>query len=215
MLSSARMRHRQEDGATLVELLVVIGLLGVVTSGLTSGIIGGFRATALVQQRTQAMSDLQVSVERVGRELRAAAPVQLVTTGANRSIHVRAFRPGSCVRITYRVEGTELAQYTQTLSPQRPPSGTPLNAACTTPAAVEPPPSTAVRRVLVHNLASGTSFVYRRADGSVMDFSVIGAGRPLESDIRTIELTVRRNVPRSPALQVQTTVVVRNQAVSQ
>ncbi|MPZ74445.1 MAG: prepilin-type N-terminal cleavage/methylation domain-containing protein [Nitriliruptorales bacterium] len=215
-----------EEGFSVVELLVAISLFAVVSAAVASGLIGGFRSSALVTQRTTAMSELQVTVERVAREIRAAAPVQLATAGGNRSLHVRRFRPGSCARVTYRVEGSELAQYTQPLSPAPSPPGTVFNEfACTSPAVTDPPPAGALRQVLVRDLAPGTAFVYRRAVGTplcpdlqaagcVMDFSATDASRPQEADIRTVELTVRRNVPRSGAVQVQTRILLRNQKVN-
>lgn len=203
--------HRGEDGITLVELIVVIGLLAVVGSVFVSGVAGGFRASSLVQARQEAMSELQVSVQRMTRDLRAAAPAQLVTVGANPSISVRVFKAGSCRRVTYRVEGDQLAQYTQALTPSPAAGQPPDSLACASPGVVSPPPDTATRRVLVRDLAAGSGFTYRRAGGALMDFSLTGASRPLESDIVTVEVTVRRDVRRAGVVEVATTVLLRNQ----
>lgn len=211
MLTRAVPRHRGEDGFSLVELVVVMGLLMVVGTVFVSGLVGGFRASSLVRARMEAMSDLQVGVQRMTREIRAAAPVQLVTVGANRSIHVRVFKAGGCVRVTYRIEGNELAQYTQPLTPALADGVAPNALACISPGVADPPPGTATRRVLVRDLAADTRFTYQRAGGAAMDFSLTGASRPLERDIRTVRVTVRRNVRRGGVVEVDTTVLLRNQ----
>ncbi|HVM13826.1 MAG TPA: type II secretion system protein [Egibacteraceae bacterium] len=211
MLSREEPRHRGEDGISLVELIVVVALLMVTGSIFASGLVGGFRASGLAQARMEAMSDLQVGVQRMTRDIRAAAPVQLVTVGANRSIHVRVFKAGSCRRVTYRIEGSELAQYTQPLTPAPAPGVPPNPVACVSPVVVNPPAATATRRVLVRDLAADTRFTYRRAGGAVMDFSLTGASRPLERDIRTVRVTVRRNVRRGGVVEVETDVLLRNQ----
>lgn len=214
MLSLPAPCPRGEDGLSLAELLVVMSLLTVVGGIVVTGLVGGLRASALVQARTEALSELQVGVQRMTRDLRAAAPVQLVTVGANPSIHVRVFRSDGCARVTYRLEGSELAQYTQPLTPAPPADDQPPNpAACVSPAAADPPPGTATRRVLVHGLAPATGFTYRRASGTLMDFSLTGADRPLERDIRTVEVTVARTVAGGGVVHVTTTVLLRNQGV--
>lgn len=200
-----------EDGFSVVELVVVMSLLVVVGGIVVTGLVAAFGATGLVQGRTQAMSDLQVGVQRMTRDLRAAAPVQLVTVGAIPSIHVRVFKTGSCARVTYRIEGSELAQYTQPLTPALADGVAPNPVACVSPGVADPPPSTATRRVLVRDLAAGTGFIYRRPGGALMDFALTGASRPLEREIATIGVTVRRTVRRGGVVEVDTTVLLRNQ----
>lgn len=201
-----------EDGISLVELLVVMSLLTVVGGIVGSGLIAGLRSSGLVQARTEAMSELQIGVQRMTRDLRAAAPVQLVRVGDTPSIHVRVFKSGSCERVAYRIEGSELAQYTQSLTPVPAADGDPPNPlACASPDPVDPPPATATRRVLIRDLAPGTGFSYRRASGTVMDFSLTGASRPLEDEIATVGLTIHRNVARGGVVDVATTVLLRNQ----
>lgn len=213
MLTADTPWRQGEDGISLVELLVVMSLLTVVGGMVVSGLVAGLRTEGLVQERTEALGQLQVSVQRMTRDIRAAAPVQLVTVGANPSIHVRVFKAGSCARVTYRVEGSELAQYNQPLTPEPPADGMPSNPqACVSPAAVDPPPGTATRRVLVRALAPGTGFTYRGSGGALMDFSLTGASRPVERDIRTVEVTVRRTVRGGGVVEVATTVLLRNQS---
>lgn len=214
MLTREVPNRRGEDGISLVELIVVMALLLVVGGIFVSGLVGGFRASGLVEARRDAMSELQIGVQRMTRDVRAAAPAQLVTVGANPSIHVRVFKPGTCARVTYRIEGDELAQYAQPLTPA-PEEGVPPNPiACASPAPVDPPSGTATRRVLLQDLAPGTGFAYRRAGGALMDFTLTGASRPLESDIHTVEVTLRRTVRGSGIVELDTTVLLRNQRVS-
>lgn len=212
MLTRPGSSRRGEDGVSLVELLVVMSLLTVVGGIVGSGVVAALRSSGLVQARTAAMSELQVGVQRMTRDLRAAAPVQMVTVGANPSVHVRVFKSGSCTRVAYRVEGSELAQYTQPLTPLPNADGTPPNPlACASPGVVNPPAATATRRVLVGDLAPGTGFTYRRVGGALMDFSLTGGSRPLEADIATVGVTVRRNLVRGGVVDVATTVLLRNQ----
>jgi type II secretory pathway pseudopilin PulG len=70
-----------EGGWTLVELLVVLLLVGVVGGVVTSSSIAAMRATRQSQERTYALTDIQRGLERVGRELRAAAPLELDPSG--------------------------------------------------------------------------------------------------------------------------------------
>lgn len=71
-------RPRQEDGFTLVELLVVILLLGVVGSVVTAGLVSAMQHTRDSQERIYAMAELQRGAERITRELRAACPVMAI-----------------------------------------------------------------------------------------------------------------------------------------
>lgn len=92
-----------ERGFTLVELLVAMVLLGVVGSVVVSAIVTGMTSARTTTARTMAIHELEVALQRVGRDLRAADPLYVSDTGAfdthigaelvrDRQIQVVAFR---------------------------------------------------------------------------------------------------------------------------
>jgi prepilin-type N-terminal cleavage/methylation domain-containing protein len=64
-----------EGGFTLVELLVVMILLGVVGGVVTSAIISSMKSASASTARIMATHELEVALQRVGRDLRAADPL--------------------------------------------------------------------------------------------------------------------------------------------
>src|SRR5688572_15198620 len=72
-----RKRLRDEDGVSLVELLVVILLMAVIGGAGTTTLVRSMQVSAKTQTRFDALADLQRSVDRMTRELRAAAPLQV------------------------------------------------------------------------------------------------------------------------------------------
>jgi prepilin-type N-terminal cleavage/methylation domain-containing protein len=75
------MRDHQ-DGFTLVELLVVMVLLGVVGGIVLNAIVTGSASARASTARTIALHDLEIALQRVGRDLRAADPLY-VTSGTD------------------------------------------------------------------------------------------------------------------------------------
>lgn len=59
-----------EDGFSLVELLVVVLILGVIGGITLTGLVQGFRTSARADARIEAFTDLQRASERVSRDLR-------------------------------------------------------------------------------------------------------------------------------------------------
>ena len=77
---AAAPRFRDEQGITLVELLVVMVLFGVVGGVVTSAIVSSMRTTHVTNARIQATQELEIGLQRVTRDLRAADPLVLSET---------------------------------------------------------------------------------------------------------------------------------------
>lgn len=115
-----RSSRRNDGGYSLVELLVVMAILGVVGAIVTSAIIQSSKATRRAQERITALADLQKGLDRVGRELRAADPLILDSSGDyDSSIGAEVLRGGVRYRFSYYLvttaDGDELRQDIATL----------------------------------------------------------------------------------------------------
>lgn len=65
-----------EQGFTLVELLVVMLLMGIIGAFTLTGLVQGLETSNTADRRVQALTDLQQSGQRVARELRMACRVE-------------------------------------------------------------------------------------------------------------------------------------------
>jgi prepilin-type N-terminal cleavage/methylation domain-containing protein len=70
----------QEEGYSLVELVVVMAVLGVILGGIVTLFASGINADADQTRRYQAQSDARVSLDRMRREIHAACTVSNPTT---------------------------------------------------------------------------------------------------------------------------------------
>lgn len=75
-------RRSDESGFTLVELLVVMVILGVVGAITVAGVVRGMQTSAHAQDRVEALTATETTLERITRELRAADPLCAVEPGA-------------------------------------------------------------------------------------------------------------------------------------
>lgn len=105
MMSGCWKRVRASDGATLVEVLIVLVLLAIVGAVVGSGVMTGLRADAQARDRISAFEDMQFTLERMSREIRAADPLLLADDD---EIHVRVFRGGECLEFEYELDGADL-----------------------------------------------------------------------------------------------------------
>jgi prepilin-type N-terminal cleavage/methylation domain-containing protein len=171
-----------EKGFTVVELLVVTVLMAIVGGVVLSGLISGMGANEQAQSRIDAYNELQVAVERVSRELRAADPVIDFEPAL---VSVRVFREGNCHAFTYEVDGSELREHR-----------------ATGPDCDSLPATTA--RPLIRDLDPGPAepvFEFADVDGEEPDSA---------DDIATIKLTFQRSLRDQPSVTVSTLVSVRN-----
>jgi prepilin-type N-terminal cleavage/methylation domain-containing protein len=111
---SRRTRAREEDGFTLVELLVVVFLIAIVGTVLASGLVQGIRTTNYTQNRAEALAHTQTGIERLSRELRAAEFV-----GVAASDHVELAIRRDEPRMYYYVYRTEAAGDVWNLTEER------------------------------------------------------------------------------------------------
>jgi prepilin-type N-terminal cleavage/methylation domain-containing protein len=76
-----RLRRNDQGGFTLVELLVVLVLLGIVGGIVGSAVITSFRSSRATTNRTVALHELETALQRMTRDLRAADPLVLSSSG--------------------------------------------------------------------------------------------------------------------------------------
>ncbi len=139
-MTAKRPHHRLEgeDGVTLVELLTVMGVLGVVLAFVTGAVVNAFRSERRQSAQVAALNDAKLAFERVTRDIRAADPLQVAALDR---ITVDVRLADATVRtVTYQRAGANL---------------------------VVSDAATGQTRTLVGNLASGQSlFLFHLADGS-------------------------------------------------
>lgn len=70
-------RSPRDDGFTLIELLVVVVILGVVGTVVGSAIVSAMRSAQVSTARVEATQELEIALQRVTRDLRAADPLIL------------------------------------------------------------------------------------------------------------------------------------------
>ncbi len=104
MIASRRRRLRGEDGATLVELLTVIGVSAVVLAFITGTVVDALRAQRRQTAQVEALNDAKVAFERVTRDLRGADPLRAV---APDRISLDIVRPGDTAGRTVTYERVE------------------------------------------------------------------------------------------------------------
>lgn len=105
------MSRRSESGFTLVELLVVLVIMGVVGGVVTSAIMTSMRSASATSARIQATQELEIAMQRMTRDIRAADPLELSPSGdfAN-EVGARVSRGGSSKSVMYYLaaDGSEL-----------------------------------------------------------------------------------------------------------
>lgn len=97
---------RQEEGATLVELLVVMVMMAVIGSIVSTAVFSSFRIQRRQVAQVDTMNELKLAFERVTRDARAADPLLAGSTGA--ILSVRVCRTGTYTTRTYRLQAGEL-----------------------------------------------------------------------------------------------------------
>ncbi len=112
-----RPRPDREAGVTLIELLVVLVLLGVIGSIVISVITTGLQTSTSITNRTEAIHDVETSLQRVTREIRVADPL-FISNDPHRELAVTIERGGQLQLVRFQADTQErqLLQLTQPFS---------------------------------------------------------------------------------------------------
>jgi prepilin-type N-terminal cleavage/methylation domain-containing protein len=196
--------NNDDDGFTLVELLVSIILLGVVGSIASAAILTATQTQRNTDSLVTARTEATKSVERISRDLRAANPLR---AAAANDVTVDTLRGTTCERRRYYVDGTNRLM----LSTARFATGTACGVFGATPGA-------ATATVIADAVATGGTplFTYLRWDGSTSQRVAITAPVSASNlglvDGVVINVTVPA-APRAP-VTVSTQVDLRNVEIS-
>ena len=102
------MRSKQRDGGfALVELLVVLVILGVVGGVVTSATVTALRSATVTNARVAALSELEIALQRVTRDLRAADPIELHSDDYAMGLGASIDRSGTRSSVLYKVIESE------------------------------------------------------------------------------------------------------------
>lgn len=105
------MATRRESGFTLVELLVVLVLMGIVGGIVVSAITTSMRSASSTSARIHATQELEIAMQRITRDIRAADPLELSPSGAfDTEAGAQVVRDGESNTVMYALDatGTEL-----------------------------------------------------------------------------------------------------------
>ena len=204
MLTALRNRLHDEQGVTLIEVLVVMILMGVIGGTVTTSLVRAMKTTATTEERFTAIGELQKAVGRMSRELRAADPVLYSSSTSQRAV-VETYRGADFaqrLRFTYTYCPTQKSIHVRR---EAAPAGLPGAATC--PSA-DP--------VLIRNVVNGQS-VAPAAAGSTPVFRFLKRDgltpATAATDVVVLEVRVRRALPNQPAarpIEVTTAVRLRN-----
>lgn len=175
---------RRDDGFTLVELLVVMSLSMIIGTIVVSSVVRSMQASVAATARIEALNNLEVGMERISRQIRAADPIMSATDDSitvttyddtSRAIYAYALTPD---RTQLDVTVTRFADFTST---------TPVSTG-TTPLLFDLDPTAAAP--FVYTDAAGTTWP---TDGSQPAADIVavrfGFTRLLPRDGGTVDLT--------------------------
>jgi prepilin-type N-terminal cleavage/methylation domain-containing protein len=152
----ARLR-REDDGYSLIELMVVMILLSIISGIVTATLVGTMRTTRQAQNRAYSAADIQNQLERVARDLRVADPIRAASAN---SITVDDYRGNTCMRETWALTSGNLVRTAVTYSTW---------SACSLYPATATPVSSVTQTVLP-SIANGSTslFTYEDATGATI-----------------------------------------------
>jgi prepilin-type N-terminal cleavage/methylation domain-containing protein len=98
-------RAAAEDGFTLTELLVSLGVFSIVSAMVTTAAVAGLHQQTKVQNRDDALAQMRTALQRIDRDIRSASP--LLAASPSRLV-LRESGDGVTRDVTYQVDGTNL-----------------------------------------------------------------------------------------------------------
>lgn len=90
----------EDDGISLVELLVAVGLATVIGGLLVTTVVQSFAAERRTVSRVEALNEAKSAMERMSRDVRAAAPIVIAEAGR---VQADVERDVGALRMTYQV----------------------------------------------------------------------------------------------------------------
>ena len=99
-------KRRDAPGFTLVELIVVLGLLGVVFGSLTLTLVSGQRTQRYTSDRAVILDATRASMARMTKDIRQASAVDPTSDGNH--LAIQTYVKGIPATITYDIVGTKL-----------------------------------------------------------------------------------------------------------
>ncbi|MEX2503369.1 MAG: hypothetical protein WD378_00880 [Egicoccus sp.] len=168
-------------GASLVELLVVLVLVSVVGTMALNGVVTALRVSRQTEERVQAAAELQRAVERISRDVRSACPLEIIE--ADRVVGIVHPDGGAARRALYRHDTA-----TRTLFSASTAATDPLNSATEI-------------AVMANLEPAGALFAYLGDDGAAVTAA---------ADVRTVRISLRRDLAQQDPVEIETLVALRN-----
>lgn len=187
-----------DEGYTLVEMLVVVILLGIIGGIVSTTAIGGMRSTRQAQNRAYSTEAIQAQIERMARDIRVADPIR---AASSTSLTVDDYRNSTtCVRNTWAVSAGNLVQTSITY---------PTWASCTAYPSTATPTSTVTRTILTSLDTSSTSvFTYGDANNVTL-------ASPTTTQIYNVRISITQSgLENRAGVTFATSVGVRNATLS-
>jgi prepilin-type N-terminal cleavage/methylation domain-containing protein len=105
-------RLREEDGMTLVELMIVVLILGFVMAAVSTIFVSGLRTGSDVDGRIAAQQNARVGVDRLEYEARCSSTAAVVSSGAGISLTLPSWCAHATGTATWCVASGALNRYT-------------------------------------------------------------------------------------------------------